>query len=87
MKAVVEVKSQLEDTSTAWRDNIHTYKRELSAEQEIHELDAETGQILPPELRAGANSNRHEMESSSEKKCDLNAASWPSSVEKGRYEC
>ena len=67
VKAAVEVKPQLEDTSTARRDNIHRYKRELSAGQEIHELDAETGQVLPLELRAGLTSNRHEMESSLER--------------------
>lgn len=61
-----EVKPQLEDTSTAWKDNIHVYKRELSAAQEVHELDAQTGRVLPPELRTGPYSNRHEMEGSLE---------------------
>jgi hypothetical protein len=63
----MEVKPQLEDTSTAWKDNIHAYKRELSAAQEVHELDAETGRVLAPELRAGPYSNRHEMEGSLER--------------------
>jgi len=61
-----EVKPQLEDTSTAWKDNIHVYKRELSAAQEVHELDAQTGRVLLSELRTGPYSNRHEMEGSLE---------------------
>jgi hypothetical protein len=66
-KAEAEAKPQLEDTSAAWKDNIHTYKPELSAVQEVHELDTKTARVLPPELRAGLYSNRHEMEASSEK--------------------
>jgi hypothetical protein len=54
----VEVKPQLEDTSISWKNNIRIYKRELSAAQEVHELDAQTGQVLP---------HRHEMEGSLEK--------------------
>jgi ribosomal protein L19E len=61
------VKPQLEDTSTAWEDNIHTYKRELSASQEVHELDSQAGRVLPSELRAGPYDNRHEMEGSLER--------------------
>jgi hypothetical protein len=66
-KAEAEVKPQLGDASAAWKDNIHAYKPELSAVQEVHELDAERARVLPPELRAGLYSNRHEMDGSSER--------------------
>lgn len=65
-KAEAEVKPQLEDTSAQWKNNIHSYKNELSAAKEVHEPDADSGRVVQPELRAEPDGDRHDIKGSSE---------------------